>query len=365
MKKFSEEYFEKKYRILFNKLFIKKGFLDTVKELRKKLGMPDDGFNHEMDLAIFILDKMDTEELSTIIFWTFMKNYARKNNVILDESNKEDKKQIIDAYIKERKRNHKEMMIRATAELSEDIMEHTQMITKHHFLKKNKFLSRLFPETLKLVRKFWALDLLDAHIFGHLVEKYLFLGDYGINQYIKHKIACSSCRYIGIDHFSPNRNHMNGKNEGPFSENYIFNKQTVKLLSLQFNSVFLIIKPYATKEETIQYIQDNWNNMKEHMTEKNVFYKQFDVHPNKIKESDFERNQLIYELYKLSKKELLKMYGGERDFSVSGIYKEVIISAILKEQHNINILPDAIKKSATRFAKDTNTHKKMKDIRDI
>jgi len=44
MKKFSAEYFEKKYRILFNKLFVKRGFSDTVKELRKKLNIPKASF---------------------------------------------------------------------------------------------------------------------------------------------------------------------------------------------------------------------------------------------------------------------------------------------------------------------------------
>jgi hypothetical protein len=43
MKKFSADYFEKKFRILFKKLFLKAGFLDAVKQTRKKLGLPVDG----------------------------------------------------------------------------------------------------------------------------------------------------------------------------------------------------------------------------------------------------------------------------------------------------------------------------------
>jgi len=362
MKKFSADYFEKKYRILFNKLFIKKGFLDDIKESRKKLGLPENGFNNEADLACFVISKMNAEERRSIAFGVFIEDYARKNNLTLEEENKE---RIINAYVGVIKKQGDSMMAKAIFWLSKNIEDHTQMITKNSNLRKNKFLSKLYPETIKLIRKFWALDLLDEHIMGHFVEKYLFFGDYGINQYINNKIACPNCRYIGVNHFSPTRASMAGQDEGAYGKNYIFNKQTVKLLSLHFNSVFLIIKPYATKEEVLQYVEDNWNNLKEHMTEKNSFYKQFDVHPNKIKESDFERNQLVYELYKLSKKELLKIYKGGKDFSVSGIYKEMIVSAILNEQYKIDISPDAIKKSATRFAKDTNTKKKMKDIGDI
>jgi hypothetical protein len=200
---------------------------------------------------------------------------------------------------------------------------------------------------------------------GHFVEKYLFLGDYGINKYIQQKVMCTNCRYIGVNHFSPTRNNMTGQDEGPYGKNYIFNKETVRLLSLHFNSVFLIIKPYATKEEVLQYIEDNWNNLKEHIIEKNTFYKQFDVHPSKIKESGFERNNLIYELYKVPKKELVKMYKGERDLSGAGIYKEMVISAILNEEHGIEMTPDAIKKTATRFAKSIKTERPPKDIEDI
>jgi len=362
MKKFSAEYFEKKYRILFNKLLLKKEFLDTVKELRNKLGLPEKGFENEVELSRYFIGKMDEKTKNVLKFATFADDYYHKNAIDLDE--KGSKEKILIAYqerIKNKKIDETEIIFR----IAEDISDHNQMITKDPFFKKNKYLSKLHPETLKLIRKFWNFDLLDEHIMGHFVEKYLFLGDYGINQYIKSKIACPNCRYIGVNHFSPIRSNMKGGSEGANSKDYIFNEHTVRLLSLYFNCVFLIIEPYATKEEVLQYIEDNWNNLKEHIIEKNSFYKQFDVHPSKIKESNFERNQLIYELYKLSKKELLKKYKGEQDFSLLGIYKETIISAILREQYKIDILPEAVKKSATRFAKNTNTQKKMKDIRDI
>ena len=223
----------------------------------------------------------------------------------------------------------------------------------------------MFPETMKLIRKFWTLDLLDEHIMAHFVERYLFMGEFGVNQYIKNKTTCPMCRYIGVDHFSPDRHDMEGQDKGPYSEGYIFNKRAVRRLSLNFHSVFLIIKPYATKEAVLQYVRDNWDALKEHMTEKNTFYKQFDVHPSKIKKSDFQLNQLVYELYKLSKKELLEHYKGEDDLSVKGVYKEAIISAILNEEHDISMSLNAVKKTATRFAKETKVKRKMKDIRDI
>ena len=89
------------------------------------------------------------------------------------------------------------------------------------------------------------------------------------------------------------------------------------------------------------------------------------MNPSKIKESNFDKNRLIYSLYKLPKKELLKIYKGQENFSGKGIYKEKIISAILEEEHNIKISPDAIKKMATRFAKSTKLKKEPRDIRDI
>jgi hypothetical protein len=58
MKKFSADYFEKKYRILFKKLYLKAGFLDAVKATRKKLGLPEEGFGSERrttDALIFCI----------------------------------------------------------------------------------------------------------------------------------------------------------------------------------------------------------------------------------------------------------------------------------------------------------------------
>lgn len=364
MKKYSSEYFEKKFRILFQKLLVKEDFLDAIKETRKKLGLPDGGFGNELELASHLIGKMSKNEQTLLALFAFAKDYSSKNNLALDEENKEN---ILQAVWKEYggERDGGVAMAPMMFELAGNILDHHQMLTQNLLFRKNKFLSKLFPETMKLIKKFWGLDLLDEHIMAHFVERYLFLGEYGVNQYINIKLACTNCRYIGVDHFSPMQTNMEGKNMGPYGKGYIFNKETVKRLSLNFNSVFLIIKPYATKEAVLQYVEDNWGWLKEHIIEKNPFYAQFGVHPSKIKESDFERNRLIYELYKPPKKDVIKMYRGERDFSTSGVYKEMVVSAILKEEHGIEMTPDAVKKTATRFAQDARIKNKPRDIRDI
>ena len=115
----------------------------------------------------------------------------------------------------------------------------------------------------------------------------------------------------------------------------------------------------------IQYIEDNWDDLKEHIVEKNTFYKQFDVNPTLIKESDDEKNALVYELNKLSKKELLKRYKGEDDFDRPSVYKEAVVSAILDNEYGIKMSSDAIKKTASRYAKSIKVQNVPKDIRDI
>ncbi len=364
MKKYSDNYFEKKFRILFNRLLSKEGFLDEIKEARKELGIPDGGFENETALAYLLINKTSNNEWFSLSFTSFIEAYEQKNKIRVSENNK---KEVIDAFIKEDRKKKGKGIIEVMYRLDQDIQNHNELFTSQfsRLFPKNKFYSQLSPKVFKIMNTFWGFDLLDEHITVHFIEKFLFLGDYGITQYIKNKIACTNCRYIGVQHFSPERHNMQGQDKGIYTKGYIFNKATVKQLSQHFNSIFLIIKPYATKEQVLNYIEDNWNDLKEHVISKNSYFKQFDVHPSKIKESDLERNKLIYELYKLQKKELLKMYDGEKDFNRVGVYKEMIISSILKEKHGIDITPDAIKKAATRFAKSTKLKKEPREIRDI
>jgi hypothetical protein len=360
VKKYTHDYFEKKYKIIADKLLKREGFFDDIKTARKELGLPVEGFTNTQELAEFFIKKLTKTQQQSLTLYAFASAYEYQNKKRLSEENRED---FLKTFMKKFKTGIG--MMPMMFELSSIIETHHYLIAKHPIFEENKHLSKLFPTILNLMNKYWGVDLLDDHIIIHYIEKYLLLGQVGINQYIKSKVACHNCRYLGVDHFSPDGNDMEGRDEGPYSGKYIFNEAFVKRLSAHFNSVFLVIKPYATKELVIQYIEDNWDDLKEHIIEKNTFYKQFDVHPSVIKESDDEKNRLVYELNKLSKKELLKKYKGQNDFSHKGIYKEAIVSAILAEEYDIQMSSDAVKKAATRFSKSIHAQKTAKDIRDI
>lgn len=362
MKKYSTDYFEKKYKILSEKLLQKEGFLASVQDVRKELGLPVNGFSSTQELAYFLIGKMNKSEQQSLTFFAFVEAYAYENKISLNEENKDE---VVKAFMKKGQKKGGIGMIPMMFELARHIESHHSLFTKYPLFEESKHLSKLFSAVIKLMQKYWGVDLLDDHVILNYIEKYLFMGQTGIDQYIKHKISCHNCKYLGIDHFSPTRADMEGQDTGPYSKNYILNKDAVRRLSYHFNSVFLVVKPYATKEMLHQYIEDNWDDLKEHIIEKNTFYKQFDVNPSLIKESDDEKNKLVYELNKLSKKELLKKYRGNEDFNHTGVYKEAIVSAILNEEYGIKMTSDAVKKSASRFAKSIKVQNIPKDIRDI
>lgn len=363
MKKYSIDYYEKKYEILFDKLLVKDGFVNEIKEIRKTLGIPvENGFINQLELIQYLVKKLTTKEQKKITMFAFMEHYDTENKTRLTES-REDKDKFFQ-YLQDKNKKQNDPIALASFLLM-IIDSHNDLFTAHFVFEDNKFTSKLSQIVVDLMNKYWGFDLLDEHIAVHYIEKYLFLGERGVREYIKNKLACPHCRYIGIDHFSPDRLNMQGKDEGMFSGKYLFNEGTVRMLSNHFNSVFLLIKPYANKEQVIQYIEDNWNDLKEHMTDKNTFYKQFGVKPSKIKESDFEKNKLVYSLYKLPKKELLKEYQSQENSLPVPTYKEDIISFILEKKYNIKMSADAVKKMATRFAKSTKIRQEPKDIRDI
>lgn len=361
MRKYNNKYFEEKYKILFDKLIQKEGFINYIKKIRKEIGIPENGFDNTEELSYFFINKLAKKEKEALTFNAFLKAYAFEHKLQMVEKNKEE---LIDAFFK---KGYIEGVgiVPMMFELGMIIEDHSNLFTQYELFKKNKYLSTLFPTVFKIAQKYWNVDLLDDHIILHYIEKYLFLREIGIKQYIKSRLSCNNCKYIGINTFSPERNHMKGQDEGPYSENYVFNENTVKMLSYHFNSAFLIIKPYANKKLILQYIEENWDNIKEHLIEKNAFYKQLDVHPSMIKKSNDEKNRLIYELNKYSKKELLKKYDCEGIFTGRGVYKESIISEILKNNYQIEMSPDAIKKTANRYAKSIKIKKEPKDIRDI
>lgn len=361
MKKYTDTYFEKKYKILFDKLVKKEGFEIDIRKARVELGVPENGFGDTQELAHFIITKLTKSEQQTLTFFAFVESYAYANKIVITEENREE---VTKAFV-EKGYKGGIGMLPMMFELSKKIESHHNLFTKYILFEESKILRKFYQTVFKLMQKYWGVDLLEDHIIIHYIEKYIFLGQAGINQYVKSKTSCHSCMYIGVDHFSPNRQNMQGQDKGPYNKEYIFNKETVKRLSVHFNSVFLIIKPYATKELVLQYIEDNWDDLKGHIIEKNTFYKQFDVNPSVIKESDDEKNRLVYELNKLSKKELLNRYKGEKNFTIKGVYKEAIVSAILDEEYDIKMSTDAIKKSASRFAKSIKIQNLPKDIRDI
>jgi len=361
MKKYSTDYFEKKYKILYERLLQKDGFIDEIKEIRKKLKIPEDGFDGLQDFAEFLIKKMTKTQKENLTFFTFLDIYAVKNKICITEENRDE---AIESFIKEGYEDGISMMAMMFS-LIEKIDNHHSLITEQPLFKENKKLSDFSPSVKSLIKKYWSVDLLDDHVILNYVERYLLMGETGVNGYIKNKLSCHNCKYLGIGNFSPNRNHMDGQDEGIYSKKYLFNKDTVRMLSMYFDSVFVIIKPYATKQMMLQYIDENWDDLKASLIEKNKFYKQFDVKPSVIRKSDDEKNRLIYELNKLSKKDLLIRYKGEEDFSLSGIYKERIVSAILKEEYSIDMTSDAVKKSASRFAKSIKIQKEPKDIGDI
>lgn len=362
MKKYSTDYFEKKYKILAEKLLQKNGFVKAIKETRAELKLPENGFPSTQELAYYLIGKMNKKEQMSLTLIAFVEAYAYENKIFVMDENREE---ITKAFFKKHGRTKGIGMIPMMFELAKNIEAHHSMFTKYPILEKNKSISNFFPSVMKLMQKFWGVDLLDDHVILHYIEKYLFLGQTGVDQYIKSKIACPNCKYLGIDHFSPRGSDMEGRDKGIYSKHYILNKDAVRRLSYHFNSVFLIVKPYATKEMLHQYVEDNWDDLKEHIVEKNPFYKQFGINPTLIKESDDERNKLVYELNKLSKKELLGIYKGTEDFNHKGVYKETIVVAILKEEYDVQMTTDAVKKTASRYSQSIKVQNVPKDIRDI
>lgn len=364
MKKYSAEFFRKKFRILFDKLLIKDGLIDEVKKTRKKLGIPvENGFINSLELASFLFKKLTKSEKDKVLIWGFIEQYETENKVQVSEK---DREEFLDYLVKNSKR--KDDSIVSTTLIQGIVESHHNPFTNNAPLQTTKFFSKLSPVVSDIFNKYWGFDLLDEQVAIHFVEKYLFLGENGVNEYIQNRINCPACRYIGIDHFSPDSDDMEQGDKGirgTIGKDYVFNKQTVRRLSAHFNSVFLLLKPYTTKEQVLNYIEDNWHWLKEHMIEKNTFYEQLGVHPSKIKEADFDKNKLVYSMYKLSKKDLVKEYKEQGLDYPPPTYKETIISAILEEKYKIQMSPDAVKKSATRFAKSAGVKKEPKDIRDI
>ncbi|MSR76599.1 MAG: hypothetical protein EXS68_03330, partial [Candidatus Ryanbacteria bacterium] len=83
MKKYSDTYFEKKYKILANKLIQKDGFDETVKTTRAELGLPKNGFTSTRELAQFLIGKMSKDEQMSLTFFAFVEAYAYENKIFI------------------------------------------------------------------------------------------------------------------------------------------------------------------------------------------------------------------------------------------------------------------------------------------
>lgn len=360
MKKYSTEYFRDKFEVLYKRLLEKQGFIDEIKQVRKQLGIPEQGFQKSLEFSQYLMDRLNKKEKMSTTALGFLEQLEASQGKRIGKDDLDEAEREFNRHFKE---GFVPMVILIAFEMHQE--QHSDFYTKDKLIAFGNKNAELYGVTKKIFDKYMGIDLLDPHIIMHFVEKYLFLGDNGVQSYISKKLACPNCRYIGVNHFSPHRHNMKGQDLGPFSGKYLFNDETVKMLSGYFDSVFVLIKPYATKEEVIQYINDNWNDLKEHVVEKNTFYKQFGINVSKIKKSDIDKNRLVYELNKLSKKELINRYKGEEDFNHSSVYKEAIVSAILNEEYGIQMSTDAIKKTAARFAKSKELRRTPKDIRDI
>ena len=102
MKKYSDDYFEKKYKILFDKLMQKEGFVDDIKTTRKELGLPIDGFANGPELADFFISKLSKAEKRKLTMWAFLRAYEYEQKRFLTE---DDKDAFTKAFMKKHKKD--------------------------------------------------------------------------------------------------------------------------------------------------------------------------------------------------------------------------------------------------------------------
>lgn len=202
---YSADYFSKKYKILFEKLLQKEGFVDAIKIARKELAIPvEKGFTSSSDLAEHLLKKHTKSERESMFILSFIERFEIENHIRASEEDRDD---FFKYFMKNKK--GKDSSIAITFYLQGIIDDHNNLFTSNAILREYKFFSILSPVVFNLFNKYWGVDLLDGWVSVHFVEKYLFLGEDGVKHYIQEKISCHHCRYIGVDHFSPDRNDEN------------------------------------------------------------------------------------------------------------------------------------------------------------
>lgn len=361
MKKFSVEYYKEKFLILWERLRAKEGFEEEIARIRAELGIPEDGFSSDVDLAYFLIDRLNDEEQESFPYILYIPKFESKNQTFV--KSEEDFDELYRQFDEEiGEENFPRFVLQS---LLDYIKPEADSFTSFPLMKLSEENSKLKPICLSLSSKFFSFDLLDELIIFQFIERYLFLGENGVIRHIDAKVTCTCCRHIGVKHFSPNASHMQGREDGVFSKDYIFNEGAVRLLSQHVHSLFLIIKPYSTKQQIIKYVEENWDSLKQSLDEKNKFYIQAGVKIGKLKKRDNNKNRLVYELSKESKKDLEERYKALDTGFATPRYKDSIISAILKHEFAIDMSSDAVKKSYQRYAKSDDLMKNPKDIRDI
>lgn len=103
MKKYSADYFEKKYKILFDKLLQKEGFIDDIKKTRKELGLPVDGFPNGPELAFFFINKFTKDQQHSLTFIAFIRAYENEHKMRISDENRDE---VIKAFMKENKKGN-------------------------------------------------------------------------------------------------------------------------------------------------------------------------------------------------------------------------------------------------------------------
>lgn len=112
MKRYSTDYFEKKYRILLDKLLQKEGFEEHIQALRKELGLPKDGFTSSPELGFFLIKKLTKDQLHTLTFYAFVEAYAFQKKIPVNDDTREE---IVNAFLKEQKKPKGKGVLRRTS----------------------------------------------------------------------------------------------------------------------------------------------------------------------------------------------------------------------------------------------------------
>lgn len=152
MKKYTDTYFEKKYKILFDKLAKKEGFEEAIIKTRVELGIPETGFANTPELAHFLANKLTKSEQRMVTFFAFANAYEYEKQMVITEENR---KEVVNAFVK---KGYKDGigMLPIMFELSKNIESHHNLFTKHFLFQESKRLSKLYQAVISLMKQYWG-----------------------------------------------------------------------------------------------------------------------------------------------------------------------------------------------------------------